>query len=312
VHVLTSLDPDAVQALRARDEFFWLDLVSPTHADLLRCAELFGLHAAALEDTREWGQLPKADDYGDHALLVFYTASRTDRGTAPCEVHVYLSGSWVLTIRRGATPLDAIHERLRAEDPADEELVVYRVLDALADGWDPVIDELDRRVDEVEAEVLERPRQRHLPMIYHLKQEVGEGLRHADRQAHVLPAAIDVIQALPDLNRSAHPWLRDLLAHGESIASDLHRLAGNLGALTDLFFNANANRLNRLATLIAVGSLFFLVWTLVTGFFGQNFGYLVRHIESARAFALYELGGLVVPTVVLAAILWWRRRDWWG
>jgi magnesium transporter len=96
------------------------------------------------------------------------------------------------------------------------------------------------------------------------------------------------------------------------IASDLHRLTGDLSALTDTFFNANANRLNRLATLVTVGSLFFLIWTLVTGFFGQNFGYLTRHIDTARAFWLYEGGALVLPTVILAVILFRRRRDWWG
>ena len=96
------------------------------------------------------------------------------------------------------------------------------------------------------------------------------------------------------------------------MASDLRRLTGDLNGLTDTFFNANANRLNRLATLIAVGSLFFLIWTLVTGFFGQNFGFLVRHIDSERTFYVYEIGALVVPTLLLVVVLYWRRRDWWG
>ena len=83
-----------------------------------------------------------------------------------------------------------------------------------------------------------------------------------------------------------------------------------MSALTDTFFNANANRLNRLVTFVTIGSIFFIVWTLVTGFFGQNFGYLVRHIDSKSSFFAYELGALVVPTLVIAGILIWRRRDW--
>jgi magnesium transporter len=121
-----------------------------------------------------------------------------------------------------------------------------------------------------------------------------------------------MIHNLPGLARGSRAWLRDVTAHADSISSDLARLTGDLSALTDTFFNANANRLNRLATLVTVGSLFFLIWTLVTGFFGQNFGYLVRHIDSAHTFWLYEGGALVLPTVVLAIVLWWRRNDWWG
>ena len=42
-----------------------------------------------------------------------------------------------------------------------------------------------------------------------------------------------------------------------------------------------------------------------TGFFGQNFAWLVRHISSDTAFLVYGLGGLAVP---LALLFWWLRR----
>ena len=40
---------------------------------------------------------------------------------------------------------------------------------------------------------------------------------------------------------------------------------------------------------------FFLIWTLVTSFFGQNFSWLADHIDSFEAFLLYETLGLVLP-----------------
>jgi magnesium transporter len=43
--------------------------------------------------------------------------------------------------------------------------------------------------------------------------------------------------------------------------------------------------------------------TFITGFFGQNFGWLVRHQDSFAAFVAYCLGGLVVPLVLLVAWL---------
>jgi magnesium transporter len=44
----------------------------------------------------------------------------------------------------------------------------------------------------------------------------------------------------------------------------------------------------------------------VTGFFGQNFGWLVRHIDSFAAFAAFGIGCLVVPLVLLFS--WLRLR----
>jgi magnesium transporter len=139
---------------------------------------------------------------------------------------------------------------------------------------------------------------------------VQDLLRHAARQANAMSEAVEAMHALPGLTRGSREWLRDVTTHCESIASELHRISSDLSSLTDTYFNANANRLNRLVTYVSIGSVFFLLWTLVTGFFGQNFGWLVRHIDSKGAFIGYELGALVLPTVILAIVLWRRRRDW--
>jgi magnesium transporter len=265
-----------------------------------------------MEDSREWNQLPKLDDYNDHVLIVFFTAEVNGDTTRPIEVHVYVSGHWIVTLRRCETPLDGLHDWLGSSDTEAEaeDQVLYHVLDSLADGWDPVVAEIDRRVDVVEAEVLERPRQTQLPTIYRLRQEVGELARRAGPQREIFPAGVDMIHSLEGFDRGDREWLRDIDAHLDGIASDLRRLSNDLSALTDTFFNANANRLNRLATVIALGSVFFLVWTMVTGFFGQNFKWLTDHVESERDFLVFGVGGMLVPTLVLAAVIWRRRGDW--
>src|SRR5260370_41317964 len=63
--------------------------------------------------------------------------------------------------------------------------------------------------------------------------------------------------------------------------------------------NSTIEQLTILATV-------FLPLTFVTGFFGQNFGWLVRHQDSFAAFAIYGIGGLVLPPALL--FVWLRRR----
>ena len=124
--------------------------------------------------------------------------------------------------------------------------------------------------------LLGRPRQEHLAEIYRLKQRIHELSRRVVPQRDRFLAGSEVILTLPGLERGAKEYLRDVGDHLAQIAGELHRQQEDLMALTATYFNANQNRLNSVATRLTIGGTFFLAWTLVTGFFGQNFGWLVR------------------------------------
>jgi magnesium transporter len=313
MEVLTAVEPDRIRSLRARDEFFWLDLRTPSAEELDEVGPLLGLHALALEDTREFGQRAKLDRYPDSVLLVYWSARVTQNQLAvePVEVHLHISGGFVFTARRGTcVGLDELHETLRPEEPEAEDYILYRVLDGLTDALYPVVDHLEARIDALEGQVLRDTTRRQLGEIYRLKQEVQSLLRRMVPQRDQFPAAMESILALPGLTRDSRDYLRDIGDHLAQVTGELHRQTDDLGALTSTYFNANANRLNRLATRLTILATFFLIWTLVTSFFGQNFKWLTDHIDTLEAFVFYETVGLVLPTFMAAVYFWRRRREW--
>jgi magnesium transporter len=316
MEVLERVDHDRIAQLRERDEFFWLDVTGPSPDEIKMLGELLDLHPVAIEDTVEFDQRPKLDSYGDHLLFVFYTV-RKGRNTGealfePVEVHIYISGSFVVTIRRAeCTQLDALHHELDTADSKAEDYIVYKVFDVLTDAFYPIIDALEERIDALESHVLlSRPSREHLAEIYRLKQRVHDLSRRVVPQRDRFTTGSDAILELPGLARGTREYLRDVGDHLVQIASELHRQQEDLTALTATYFNANANRLNAVATRLTIGGTFFLIWTLVTGFFGQNFGWLVRNIDTRHDFYLYGVSALVIPTVIIGTMFWVKRKDW--
>ncbi len=62
----------------------------------------------------------------------------------------------------------------------------------------------------------------------------------------------------------------------------------------DVYLSTVSNRLNAVMKQLTIIATIFLPLSVVTGFFGQNFGWLVRHISSFWAFAAFGIGGLIV------------------
>jgi magnesium transporter len=314
VLVLTSVEREQIADHRRRDEFFWLDLAQPSAQDLDALQSALDLHPMALEDTREFGQRPKADAYQDYVLIVFYTAGESsdpDHVIQPVEVHVYVSGQWIVTVHREPLPLLArLHAELGPAGTHEEDYLVYRILDGLTDAFFPAVAAIEERIDALEADVLERPRRELLRRVYRRKQEVHELQRLIAGQRDQFQTAAGAIVELAGLSRGTREYLRDVGDHLAQIGGELQRQNDDLTALTGIYFNSSAERVNRTATRLSVVATFFVVWTLITGFFGQNFGWLVDSVESRTDFLVFGVGGLVVPTVILATVLWIKRRDW--
>jgi len=308
MHVLTAVDEPLIARLRQEDHFFWIDLSMPSREDVERLGRVLDLHPVALEDTIEFGQRPKVDPYQDQVLFVFYTAAIP---ATALEVHIYISGAFIVTVRHDdCVALDDLHDDLAQQPTNDEERLVYRIFDGLTDAFYPVIEALENEIDVLEADVLSHPRRELLTRSYRLKQSVRDLHRMASTQANGFGIAHDAILALPGFEKSSKPYLRDIGDHLHQIAGEFQRQTEDLISLTQTYFNANADRLNATATRITIGGTIFVIWTVVTGFFGQNFGWLVDNIDTRHEFLLYGVGGLTVPTVILLTLFWVKRRDW--
>jgi magnesium transporter len=305
VQVLHTLDDPALPELLESGEFFWLKLDGPSDQEIGELGRRFGLHPLAVEDTQELGQRPKLDDYGSAALLVFYGV---DPDGTPVEVHFHVSGQWMVTVHEaGHELLQHAAQRIARDPPNTEEEAIYRVLDALTDSFFPVLDQVDDEIDVLMDAMLRRPSQDQRQELFAMRRRLIELRRIAAPQRDILARGGEVLGGLPGLEADeARDWFRDVYDHLVRISELLDSYRDLLAGALDLYLSTVSNRLASISTQLTIVATIFLPLTFVTGFFGQNFGTLVRHIDTPAAFWGYGVGGTVVAAL---AILWFFRRQ---
>ncbi|MER6524273.1 magnesium and cobalt transport protein CorA [Streptomyces sp. NPDC001508] len=302
----------------------WIGLARPTADELLSLAEEFDLHPLAVEDAMEAHQRPKLERYGDTLFVVLRAARYLD---APEEVdfgelHVFVGQDFVITVRHGAAP-DLSAVRARMEDSPDllklgPEAVLYAILDAVVDGYAPVVSGVQNDIDEIETEVFggdpEVSRR-----IYELSREMVE-FQRATRplvgMLHGLIAGFAKYETHEELQR----YLRDVADH---VTHTSERVDGFRQALTEILTvnatlvtqqqNAEMRALaeagfeqNEEVKKISSWAAILFAPTLVGTIYGMNFTHMPElHWALGYPFAIVLMGIVCAGLYVI-----FKRRDW--
>jgi magnesium transporter len=311
VPCLTQIDEAGIHDYLRRDHFFWLDLTAPSHDDLAKLHELFGFHPLALEDTEQFAQRPKLDDYGDYVFVVFYGAwrRRRDDPMPLREVHFFISGRYLVTVHRDSLPpLDRQREQLDGRALHSEQFLLYHVFDALVDSFFPILADTDDDIDRLEAAVLASPTDEQLQKLFSLKRQLVAMRKVVTPQRDLFARAVDQIAELPGLELDERDYFRDVYDHLIRISDLIDSYRDLLSGATDLYLSTVSNRQNDVMKQLTVIATVFLPLTFITGFFGQNFGFMVKHITATSAFWVLGVGSMVATCVGL--VIFFRRKGW--
>src|SRR3954468_6270907 len=303
MHVLDHFDADRIRALCASGHFFWLDLTAPTDAQIGELAEILDLPPLAVEDTIEFHQRPKVDDYGERLLVVFYGAEPTTGGAQLMEVHVHLAPGRVITIHRERCGL---LESVREAHAHSDQEGVYRIFDTLSESVLGYVRGVETEVSGLEQRAFERPSPGDRRRITELRAKLFRLMQVIEPQRDMLvggDAAIERVLGM-ESGQVHHPFadVRDDLVLAVNLAAYCREL---LAEALNVYLQATSNRLNEIATRLTLLATVFVPLTIITGFFGMNFGWLVRHIDSFASFLVHGIGGMIVP---IAAIGTWLHR----
>jgi len=306
----------SLQEAAARCEtggFVWLGLFEPSAAELAEARDTFGLHELAVEDALNMHSRPKVENYDENVQLVILRTARYDDAAEEVEfgeISVFLAPTFVITVRQGAaSELRGARQRLEQRPEllaVGSAAALWAILDTVVDGYTPVVAGLERDIDQIEDTVFSgaaAPTER----IYSLRREVTDFYR----AVHPLLAVAGSVERRG--GKALRHYLTDVRDHlllvDEEVAAQ-RDLLGTILEANIAVISVEQTKIgvqqNTSIEQLTILSTVFLPLTFVTGFFGQNFGWLVGHIDTVTAFIIYGIGGLLLPLALL--FLWFRLR----
>ncbi|MGR4880835.1 magnesium and cobalt transport protein CorA [Streptomyces sp. LARHCF249] len=316
---------DTFRKLREEpDGMAWIGLHRPTEPELHSLAAEFNLHELAVEDALEAHQRPKLERYGDTLFVVLRAARYLDAQEEVefGELHIFVGPDFLITVRHGGAP-DLSTVRHRMEQTPEllslgPEAALYAILDAVVDGYVPVVEGVQTDIDEIETEVF-RGDPAVSRRIYELSREMVE-FQRATRplvgMLHGLMAGFAKYGTDEELQR----YLRDVADH---VTHTSERVDGFRQALTEILTvnatlvsqqqNAEMRALaeagfeqNEEIKKISSWAAILFAPTLVGTIYGMNF----EAMPELRWVFGYPFAVALMAVVCLSLYLIFKRRDW--
>lgn len=306
---LTASDDDAKVAPPPAGTIRWIDLVETSPDALTLLKQRFDFHPLAIEDCASFGLQSKVDDYDRYLFVVIhaFTADPAD----PCEiqiheVHAFVSDSYLVTVHDNPF---ADHERVWDQARSDARhlergpgWVLYRHIDAMIDGTEPLVMRLRDQLDALESAVIEGAGTPDLTQVFRIKRSTVQ-MRRVIRP---LRDTIGILHRRADerISQRVALHLRDVADHVGRLAEMVEELREVSAGILASHQAVQSQRANETMKRLTIFSAVFLPLSFIVGFFGQNFADLPYDSPVWLGIMLASL--VLVP----AGLVEWIRRHW--
>ncbi|MFN2483580.1 MAG: magnesium/cobalt transporter CorA [Candidatus Limnocylindria bacterium] len=311
---LEAIGPEGLNTLGERihgsGELVWLDIDTPSSADVELLRREVGAHPLAVEDLERRNQRPKIDAYADHHVIVTYDVrppAVVENRFELAETHLFVGPSFLVSVHWGPSPaLAATLERFRANTGSIDSGVgalLYAILDAVGDAYFPVIDGFAEDLDELLDRIIEQPSSKTLHEVIRARRRLLELRRVLAPQREV--ANILLRREIGFLEEEAEPYFQDLYDHLIRLLESVDLYRDLLAGALDAQISVTSNSLNAIMKRLTAFTVLLMVPTLIAGVYGMNFD-LMPELRWAAGypFAL----GLMIVSMTAIGIFFWRHR----
>ena len=311
-------NPAELQQLIGKWPVLWVDVVGlGTESTLQQIAELFKIHALALEDVVHVHQRAKVDAYENGLYIVLRIPDPSNEQL--CEqFSLFLGKNFLVTFQeRPGDSFDLVRSGLRLKESAARQGVhpdylAYRLIDASIDAYFPLLERIGDHLDK-----LDDP-----DAVAHSRECFGE-LHVVRRELLMLRRAIwplrDAISELrseitPFVSDETRVYLRDCYDHAVQLIDLLESYRDIAGDVRDYYLSSISNRMNEIMKTLTVIATIFLPLSFIAGVYGMNFNTEISkwNMPELNWKYGYLFAWAVMIGVAAVMLYMFKRRGWLG
>lgn len=303
-------------------------LSNPHQKEISELAEAWHLHPLLVEDLMHGGQRPKVERYGDVLFLVvrsaryidyieevefseFHLVMQPQALTVICQDGRLIDGTVIgspAAEREGNTEAPLGTGAPLLDNPAllklGPESMVYRLFDAVVDGYFPVLDGLQIDKEQIERQVFSGD-PAAAERIYRLSQEVIDLLHAASALAKVLERLRNDSDTY-GIPTELQTYLQDVSDHLVRVITETTALRDSLSQILNVNATLVSQRQNEDMKKISGWAAVLFAPTLVAAIYGMNFDRMPE-LHWALGYPIAIV--LMVAFAVLLYIIF-KRKNW--
>ena len=275
---VTIADPAIIKEYLKTHTVSWIDVAGLGNmATWDALSPIFNLHRMLVEDVVNVPQRPKVEHYQDQLLIVaiMVVLNSDHTGFTKEQVSLVLGKNYLLTIQE--EPEEDCFHGVRQRIEIDRGIIrtqgadylAYCLLDAIVDGFFPVLEYYGELIEELENEVITRPNRSTLEKIYKIRRELLTIRRAIWPQRDAINSLIRDGSDL--ISNEVQVYLRDCYDHTVQVMDMVETYRELAAGLMDVYLSAVSNKMNEIMKLLTVVSAIFIPLTFIAGVYGMNF-----------------------------------------
>ncbi|MFM7427129.1 MAG: magnesium/cobalt transporter CorA [Elainella sp.] len=303
-----------------KESVSWVDVQGLGNEEILRrIGHVFALHPLVLEDVVNVPQRPKVDEFEEQVLFIarMVTPRETARGGFVAEqVSLILGQHYLLTVQEEPDfdCFGPVRDRIRMAKGSirqhQADYLAYALIDAIIDGFFPVLEDYGELLEELEDEVVENPTRQSLEKIHRIKRELLSLRRAIWPQRDAINSLIRDGNAL--ISDEVRVYLRDCYDHTVQVIDMVETYREVASSLMDVYVSSVGNRMNEVMKFLTIVSTIFIPLTFIAGVYGMNFDTDASPLNMPELewYWGYPLCLAVMALIALSLVLYFRRKGW--